>query len=125
MLGGEALKKILLGLLGLLLIIIIGLFLFLSSSHKTTGTIIGSYGESTIWVIDERSSRTKDIKGKSEEELAQIFQFSGTVYTIPKYVPGFIVGDLQVGQKVKIYSNGMVKQSAPAQADAYWIEILD
>ncbi|MFC4411474.1 DUF3221 domain-containing protein [Chungangia koreensis] len=121
-------KKLLSSVVVLLLIIIMGFFLFLSSSHKTTGTIIGNYeadGEFKIWVIDDRSSRSEDIKGKSEEELEEGFQLSGTVYTIPNYVPGFIVSDLQVGKKVKIYFSGIVMQSAPSQADAYWVEILD
>lgn len=48
----------------------------------------------------------------------------GTFYET-RYIPRFIKNKLKVGQKVKIYSDGMVMESAPSQDEATLLFILE
>jgi hypothetical protein len=115
-------KKLVKSIIVILLLTIIGTVILFSTEAKRSevGYIIG-VSEDHIWLVQ---GSPEEIHGKSPEELSQTFMTRGTFYET-KYIPWFVKNKLKVGRKVKVYSDGMVMESAPSQDEATLIFILE
>lgn len=115
-------KKLVKSIIVILLLTIIGTAILFSTEAKRSevGYII-SVSEDHIWLVQ---GSPEEIHSKSSEELSQTFMTRGTFYET-KYIPWFIKNKLKVGQKVKVYSDGMVMESEPSQDEATLLFILE
>ena len=115
-------KKLVHSIIAILILAIIGTVLLFSTEAKRSevGYIIG-VSEDHIWLVQ---GSPEEIHGKSPEELSQTFMTKGTFYET-KYITWFIKNKLKVGQKVRVYSDGIVMESAPSQDEATLLFILE
>lgn len=115
-------KKLVNSIIAIIILAAIGTAILFSTEAKRSevGYIIG-VSEDHIWLVQ---GPLEKIRGKTPEELSQTFMTRGTFYET-RYIPRFIKNKLKVGQKVKIYSDGMVMESAPSQDEATLLFILE
>ncbi|AYC30513.1 DUF3221 domain-containing protein [Paenisporosarcina cavernae] len=110
-----------------LLLVLFAMVLFFFHIHTYSGTVIGvsegSNGEkNSIWVVE--LNKNEHVEGKTKKELSETHKFGGTIYYLPSYYPDFLFDNLEIGDKVKIYSDDIFKLSSPGQNDAYWVRKL-
>ncbi|MBT2641760.1 DUF3221 domain-containing protein [Bacillus sp. ISL-41] len=98
----------------------ISAFIFTEANHINTGYII-SVSNEDIWLVRDSE---ENIQGKTEEELKEIYKFKGTFYDT-KMIPSFITRKLVVGQKVKVFSDGVGDASLPGSDEAAFLLILN
>jgi hypothetical protein len=115
-------KKLVNSIIAILILTLIATaFLFSTEAKRSeVGYIIG-VSEDDIWLVQ---GSPEEIHGKSPDELSQAFMTRGTFYKT-KYIPWIIKNKLEVGQKVKVYSDGMVMESAPSQDEATLLFIIE
>jgi NhaP-type Na+/H+ and K+/H+ antiporter len=81
-----------------------------------------SKNDDSIWVIS--TIEKDDIKNKTEKELNELFRFKGVVFDIQN-ISKETKTRLEEKQKVKVYCNEILKESAPSQGEAIKIEVLE
>lgn len=115
-------KKLVNLIIAIMILTILGTGILFSTEAKRSevGYIIG-VSDDDIWLVQ---GSPEEIHGKSPEELSQTFMTKGTFYETT-YVPRFIKNKLKVGQKVRVYSDGTVMESAPSQDEATLLFILE
>lgn len=105
---------------GLIAILGFAVFIFTEANHINTGYII-SVSDEDIWLVRDTE---ENIQGKTEEELKEIYKFKGTFYDTER-IPSFITRKLEVGQKVKVFSDGIGDASLPGSDEAAFLIILN
>jgi hypothetical protein len=113
-------KRILFFIFALIGIVIFSSILFIKDSPIQTGQIIRANGDS-IWITDGYTEI--DFENKTDDELAELLKFQGTIFQLPWYIPNGFIEQLTPGQKVKIYYDGSVRLSAPGRSGSYWVSI--
>jgi hypothetical protein len=106
-------------IISLIAIIGFAFYIFTEAKHLDTGYII-SVTENDIWLVRDSE---ENIQGKTERELREIYKFKGTFYDTTR-IPTFTKESLQVGQKVRVFSDGIGYGSAPGQDEATFLFIL-
>ncbi|GIN61649.1 hypothetical protein J27TS8_16420 [Robertmurraya siralis] len=104
-------KKIFIILFALILLSVPFIWVFKFQSIEE-GYVIRT-GADTLWVVNEKP---KNLKGKSTEEISQMYRFKGTIYTIP-LTNKLLKNEYNIGQKVRIYYDGKRYLSAPGRAE--------
>ncbi|MCC3359300.1 YobA family protein [Bacillus sp. REN16] len=61
---------------------------------------------------------------KTEQEIHDEYYYSSTFFSVDS-IDQYVVSKLEVGQKVRIVVDGVIAESAPAQAKASKIEVVE
>ncbi|WP_185763262.1 DUF3221 domain-containing protein [Niallia circulans] len=117
----KILRRLLIIITTILVIAALSVLFFFTTIPSYTGVIL-EVSDSTIWVVEGTAD---DIKNKTTNEINKKYMYQGIVFELPAYIPNQIIKDLSIGQEVKIYSSGEVRETAPAGGDAYWVTTLD
>uniref|UniRef100_C5D887 Lipoprotein n=1 Tax=Geobacillus sp. (strain WCH70) TaxID=471223 RepID=C5D887_GEOSW len=81
-----------------------------------------SKSDDSIWVISRIEK--DDIQNETKKELNELFQGKGVIFDI-RNISQETKMRLEEKQKVKVYCNGILKESAPSQGEAIKIEVLE
>jgi len=105
-------------IISLITIIGFAFYIFTEAKHLDTGYII-SVTDNNIWLVRDSE---ENIQGKTEKDLREIYKFKGTFYDTTR-IPTFTKERLQVGQKLRVLSDGISDKSSPSQNEATFIFI--
>jgi Protein of unknown function (DUF3221) len=81
-----------------------------------------SKNDDSIWVISRIEK--DDIQNETKKELNELFQGKGVIFDI-RNISQETKMRLEEKQKVKVYCNGILNESAPSQGEAIKIEVLE